>query len=444
MLLTKTLRSSTLRLALVYVAVFSLAIFELLGYVYWTNAAHLTKVADAVVGAERDLLVQAYDSIGRDGLIALIDRRMADPHFADWSYLLVDHASARVAGNLTDWPTALSDGQGRAEFVWPNGDRLLVARDVAELARLRENIATALVLAAVLFLVLATAAGISTARRSVARIEAINATSRNIMRRGLGERIPLRGTRDEWDELAANLNSMLDRIQQLAESSRQVSDNIAHDLRTPLTRLRGRLERATGQSIELAQYRQLVDRTIGELDEVLRTFTSLLRISQIEMRERMAAFRHLDLGEIAAEVVDLFEATAEEAGARLRLDAPRPLGIIGDRDLLFDAISNLVDNAIKYGGPEVVVAVGSAVGKPVLSVADHGPGIPAANRERVLERFYRLERSRNSPGDGLGLSLVAAVAGLHDACIRMTDNAPGLCIELRFPLPGRVSDSASA
>jgi signal transduction histidine kinase len=279
----------------------------------------------------------------------------------------------------------------------------------------------------------------------VARIEAINATSREIMRAGLGERIPVRGTGDEWDGLARNLNSMLDRIQELVESNRQVSDNVAHDLRTPLTRMRGRLERACNQELDLSQYRSLVNDTIVELDDILRTFSSLLRISQIEVRERTAAFRNIDLSAIAREVVELFDPTAEERAVRLRVSDEQRVCVVGDRDLLFDAISNLVDNAIKHGGNrgEVEVVVAHRADGSVLAVSDRGPGIPIDERKHVFKRFYRLERSRNSPGNGLGLSLVAAVANLHGARIEMIDNAPGLRVELHFPFLDSEAHAAS-
>jgi signal transduction histidine kinase len=206
--------------------------------------------------------------------------------------------------------------------------------------------------------------------------------------------------------------------------------------------MRGRLERAYNRQLDLDQYRALIGDTMTELDEILRTFSSLLRIAQIETRDRTAGFRNIDLTEIAREVVELFDAAAEENAVRLQLSKGDRVGAVGDRDLLFDAISNLVDNAIKHGGSKgrVTVAVSRNTDGPVLMIADRGPGIPIEERKHVLRRFYRLERSRNSPGNGLGLSLVAAVANLHGARIEMADNFPGLRIELHFPIhEGAVS-----
>jgi len=313
---------------------------------------------------------------------------------------------------------------------------LIVGRRLDSLDRFGQKITIGLAWAAGLFLVLATAAGISTSRRSVSRIEAINATSREIIETGLRERIPVRGTGDEWDGLAENLNSMLDRIEELVESNRQVSNNVAHDLRTPLTRMRGRLERAYSRELDLGQYHTLIGEILTELDEILRTFSSLLRITQIEMRHRTAGFRNLDLTEIAREVLELFEPAAEENDVTLEFSASDRVDVVGDRDLLFDATSNLVDNAIKHGGRSgrIVVEVSQDSDGAVLCVADRGPGIPIDERKHVLRRFYRLEGSRNSPGNGLGLSLVAAVANLHGAQIEMKDNSPGLRIELEFPI----------
>jgi signal transduction histidine kinase len=466
-LLSKTLRSSTLKLAFIYVILFSAAIFGLLGYVYWSTARYLYEISDRAIYAEGVLLTKAYEVGGRDGLVEFINRRLTDANFSDWVYLLVNQSFDYVAGNLKKWPTVLGGSQEgwstiapakwqteaikpqalRATYqILPDGDHLLLSRDTTDLDRFAARVTIGLASAAFLFLVLAAAAGISTSRRSVARIEAINATSREIMRSGLGERIPLRGTGDEWDGLAANLNSMLDRIEELVETNRQVSDNVAHDLRTPLTRMRGRLERACHQQLDLGHYQSLVNDTISDLDEILTTFSSLLRISQIEARDRTAAFRNIDLSEIVREVVELFEPTAEERAVRLQVSAGETVSVIGDRDLLFDAISNLVDNAIKHGGDrgEISVAVARCLDGPILLISDRGPGIPMEERNHVLRRFYRLERSRNRPGNGLGLSLIAAVASLHGARIIMADNSPGLRVELHFPNPEQPAPSMAS
>ena len=258
------------------------------------------------------------------------------------------------------------------------------------------------------------------------------------MQSGLGQRIPRQGTQDEWDQLADNLNLMLDRIEVLMGEVRQVTDNVAHDLRTPLARMRGRLEKAYASRRDGEHDQALIGDTLADLDSVLRMFASLTRISQIEANDRTAGFHPVNLANIAREVVELFDAAAEEKGGTLSVVANHPVFVMGDRDLLFDAVANLVDNAIKHGrdAGQVTVEVTGDDGAGIISVADDGPGIPVNECQQVFKRFYRLERSRRTPGNGLGLSLVAAVARLHGAGIEMVDNAPGLKFRLRFPSPG--------
>jgi signal transduction histidine kinase len=254
---------------------------------------------------------------------------------------------------------------------------------------------------------------------------------------GLDKRIPLRGSHDEWDRVAENLNLMLDRIETLMGEVKQVSDNVAHDLRTPLTRMRGRLEKAYhGQRIG-EDDQLLIGDTIADLDAVLRIFSSITRIAQIETQARKGAFRTVNLVEIASEVVELYDAAAEQDGTHLTVVGEREVLVTGDRDLIFDAIANLVDNAIKHGRPggQVVVANEIIEGRPVVSITDDGPGIPVDEYDHVFKRFYRLEHSRYTPGNGLGLSLVAAVARLHGARIEMLDNSPGLKLKLWFSAP---------
>jgi signal transduction histidine kinase len=456
-LLAKTLRSSTFKRALIWIAIFGAIVVMLFGYVYWSTSSYVLSRSDQAIAAEYAELYRAYATGGRSGLIAAIEKRIAENRFEGGIFLLADPSFAPVVGNLEAWPSALQGAKGwdnfseralkpetvdrpvlRARFeTLPDGYHLLVGKEIGDLDGFAKRINTALALVLALIFVLAGAASISVTRRTVGRIEAINATSRAIMQSGLDKRIPLHGTRDEWDQLADNLNSMLERIEALMTEVKQVTDNVAHDLRTPLTRMRGRLERACGRPRDPASDQSLIEHTMAELDGVLRIFSSLTRISQIEARDQRAAFGTLDLANVASEVVELFDAAAEESGGHLSLVRDQHVFVTGDRDLLFDAIANLVDNAIKHGreAGQVTVEVDHSDGEGVISVADDGPGLPADEQQNVFKRFYRLERSRRTPGSGLGLSVVAAVARLHGARIEMFDNRPGLKVRLRFPAP---------
>jgi signal transduction histidine kinase len=455
-LLAKTLRSSTFKWALIWITIFGAVVIALFGYTYWSTATYVRGRSDHAIAAEQMILRKIYDAKGRGGLIAAIEDRITNERSESGVYLLADPSFAPLAGNLKVWPSTLKGSKGWEDFIardWkpdvanpavlratfdtlPDGDHLLVGKEIDDLDEFAKTIEMALLWSVLLIFVLAGVASVSVTRRTVGRIEAINATSRAIMQSGLGKRIPLRGTRDEWDQLAENLNSMLERIETLMAEVKQVSDSVAHDLRTPLTRMRGRLEKAYARQRSGAYDQSLIDDTMADLDAVLRMFSSLTRISQIEAGDRSSAFRTVNLSEIASEVVELFDAAAEEKHAHLDAVVDQRVLVTGDRDLLFDAVANLVDNAIKHGreAGRVTVEV-TQNGGAVISVADDGPGIPANERQNVFKRFYRLERSRRTPGNGLGLSLVAAVARLHGAGIEMVDNGPGLKFRLRFPSP---------
>ena len=455
MLLTKTLRSSTFRLALVSIAIFGTIVFALFAYVYWSTATYVRGRADHGIEGERVILRQAFAAGGRSALMVAIERRISDKRFDGAYYLLTDAQLTPRAGNLSPWPASLQDATGwhtlsgrdwnadaadapalRA-FVetLPDGSHLLIGATIGDLDAFARNIATALVAGGLLLLVIAAVASVSVTRRTVGRIESINATSRAIMQSGLGERIPLRGTRDEWDQVAENLNQMLDRIEVLMDEVKQATDNVAHDLRTPLARMRGRLEKASARARAAKTDQALIADTIADLDAVLRIFTSLTRISQIEASGGRVAFRPVDLSEIAGKVVELCDAAVEERGGRLTLTVDGPAVINGDRDLLFDALANLVDNGIKHGHPggRVAVEIVRDDETATITITDDGPGIPLEEHSHVFKRFYRLERSRQTPGNGLGLSLVAAVARLHQAEVVLIDNTPGLTVRLSFP-----------
>jgi len=455
-LLAKTLRSTTFRVALLCILIFGAVVIALFAYVYWATSSFVMSRSDGGIEADTAALAATYRRSGRDGLIEAINKLLGDQqNLGERIYLLADRSLKPLAGNLDSWPANLADTPGWADFAasdadlrarrlrhlramlvtLPDGCRLLAGRDVDDLGRFAARMHLALALAVLLIFTLAGVASVAVTRRTVGRIESVNATTRAIMQSGLGERVPLRGTQDEWDQLAGNLNSMLDRIEALMGEVKQVTDNVAHDLRTPLTRIRGRLEKACIGGRNPQSDQLLLDDTMADLDDVLRMFASLTRISQVEASNRTAAFRCVDLVEIAQAVVELFDAAAEDRGVRLTVTADRPVPITGDRDLLFDALANLVDNAIKHGrgAGQVVVDIRMSADCAVVSICDEGPGIPADQHQLVFRRFYRLERSRSTPGNGLGLSLVAAVVRLHEAGIKLGDNAPGLKVELLFP-----------
>ncbi len=468
-LLLKTFHSSTLKLALIWIAIFGALVIALFAYVYWATDSFVRSRANQAIAKEFALLQTTYASKGRNGLIATIAQRIVEQPLEGGHYLLTDASFAPLAGNLDSWPLALKGPTGwgtvgarewslnapdqpllRVGFdTLSDGSHLLVGMDLNAFDAFVDQIKTAMALSILLVFILAGASSVSVTRRTVGRIEAINQTSRTIMQSDLGTRIPLRGTRDEWDQLAENLNLMLDRIQQLMLEVKEVTDNVAHDLRTPLARMRGRLEKAYSRKRDDNEDQSLIGETMVDLDTVLRMFTSLTRISQIETKGRTAAFGVVNLVELATEVVELFDAAAEEKSGQIEVLADHQVFVTGDRDLLFDALANIVDNAIKHGraSGKMKVEVTDDDGAAVISVDDDGPGIPPDEFQHVLKRFYRLERSRCTPGNGLGLSLVEAVARLHGARIEMVDNMPGLRFRLRFPAPipaGSAPDQLSS
>ncbi|MGH6796358.1 MAG: HAMP domain-containing protein, partial [Methylocella sp.] len=305
MLLAKTLRSRTFKQALIWIAIVGAVVFALLGYVYWSAASYVRSRSDRAIMAELTILKKAYASAGRSGLIGTIAQRLAGQRSEGSVYLFADPSFAPLAGNLAEWPSAIKSPRGWADFraregqpllratfeALPDGSHLLVGTDIDDLGEFARRIKVAMALCILWIFALGGAVSVSITRRTVGRIESINATSRAIMQSGLGQRIPLRGTRDEWDELAANLNSMLDRIDALMGEVKQVTDNVAHDLRTPLARLRGRLERAYDQQRDGDKDQSLIADTMADLDGVIRRFSSLARIAQLVAHDRPAEFR---------------------------------------------------------------------------------------------------------------------------------------------------------
>ena len=317
----------------------------------------------------------------------------------------------------------------------PGGFRLLVGRDLDERERLYHIVLRAGRWSVAIVIVLGLAGGLFVTRRVLRRVDAMTETTRTIMAGDLGGRLPVAGTGDELDRLADNLNVMLERIEALMYGLKEVSDNIAHDLKTPLTRLRNRSEEALRTAKSEAEYRAALEATIEESEGLIRTFNALLMIARAESGQARDDMSEFDAAEIAHDVGELYEPLAEEKGIALKVEADAPAKVKGNRELVSQALANLVDNAIKYAeprdappngaAPEIVVRALSEGDRILLTVADSGPGIPEADRARVVERFVRLEQSRSQPGSGLGLSLASAVARLHGGELTLATTSPG-------------------
>jgi hypothetical protein len=316
----------------------------------------------------------------------------------------------------------------------PGGFNLLVGRDMRTQVQFQQAITRSFVASLAIVLGLSVVAGLFMSRTILRRIDSINQAAERIMRGEVKHRMPVRGRNDEFDRLAENLNAMLEEIDRLMGSIRAVTNNIAHDLRSPLNRLRNRLEQMLTSKEDPAQHREVVEQAIGDADELLATFNALLSIADAEAGTSRGNLVPVDLEALANDVAELYEAVVEERGLVFEKSIKGPAVVPGNRQLLFQAIANLIDNAAKYGasGGKVRLALDSDNGAPQIVVADHGPGIPEADRERVLERFVRLDASRTTPGNGLGLSLVSAIARLHSGLLVLEDNYPGLKVSLRF------------
>lgn len=451
MRLAHLLRSSTFRLAVLYMALFGASVAVLLIFIYMSTAGYMAVQTDDTIEAEVTGLAERYGISGLDGLIRSIDERLSRKPNGDAVYLLTDDQLTPLIGNLDRWPRVAIDGDGwlnfsleqstddgdvthraRARpFTLRGGYRLLVGRDMHALDATRTLILRAIAWGLAITVMMALAGGYMISRRTMRRLEAINETSRRIMHGDLSQRIPTRSTDDDFDQLAENLNGMLDTIERLMEDVRRVTDNVAHDLRTPLTRLRNRLEALKGDG---SLDKSTVEAALADADGLLATFNALLRIASIESGRRRAAFEAVALDDLLRDVTELYEPLAEHKNQSLDVAVSGEVQVRGDRDLLFQAFANLLDNAIKYtpdGGGIRVTLEDSAAG-PRIRIIDSGPGIPEASRDQVFKRFFRLEESRHTPGNGLGLSLVEAVARLHKANIRL-DGEPGLDVSLDFP-----------
>jgi signal transduction histidine kinase len=464
----KLIRTTAFRLTLVYLFLFALFAASLLGYFAWNTRRLINDQITTTVDAEIGEIDDIYTRRGLRGLVFTIENRALRPGAN--LYLVTTPAGQAVAGNVgalapgvmskTGWTETFYrrlDDQDRGEHrayvrvsELSSGFRLLVGRDLEERRRLNKVVWSAAQWSILIVVVLGLGGGIFVARRVLRRIDAMTGTTQRIMAGDLSGRLPVGRSGDELDRLAENLNVMLERIEALMSGLKEVSDNIAHDLKTPLTRLRNRAEEALALSSSEAEYRAALERTIEESDGLIRTFNALLMIARAESGHSRGDMDAFDASDIVRDIHELYEPLAEDNGLALRVTSERA-PVRGNRELISQALANLVENAIKYGQPQLALAAPGdppAAGLPkaeiviaarrdgdqvLLSVTDHGQGIPEADRKHAVERFVRLESSRTQPGSGLGLSLASAVATLHGGELRLSDAEPGLRVTLAIP-----------
>jgi signal transduction histidine kinase len=447
------LRTQAFRIVLVYVAVFAVSVTAILAFTYWNTERALDAQTDQIIEAEITGLSEQYQRLGLRGLADVVISRSV--HGGPGLYLLSDSEDRPIAGNLDGRPPSAGQNNGFIEFEYERridgqqerrrargrvfklmgGFELLVAQDIHERYLTERLFTTTLPWTVGLMLVLGLIGGGLMSRNLLARLDSINRTTTEIIAGDLSRRVPITKAHDEFDALAERLNRMLDRIERLMKGVREVTDSVAHDLRTPLNRMRNRLE-ITLRHLEPggAGYED-IETAMRETDQLIATFNALLLIAEADAGVARGAMTRIDLVPLAEDVAELYAPLAEENGVTLSALPAGSATVEGNRSLISQALANLVDNAIKYTprGGHVTVAVAEAPAGVELSVADTGSGIAPDQRARVVERFVRLEASRNSPGTGLGLSLVAAVARLHDARLVLDDNRPGLRATICFP-----------
>ncbi len=464
------MRTTAFRLTLLSAALFALSSFVILTLVYTSTAGAAARRAEAAVNEELSLIEGRYIAGGAQAANRYILQRSVGG--GEFLYLLVDARGERVSGNISGLPATPPDANGWVSFTYDrapvegeedteigrdarariqqfdSGYSLFVGVDMEEENRFVGEALNAVLIASGLALALGIISGAVVSRRFAKRLEAINAASRLVKRGKLDTRAPRTFSGDDLDELSGNFNAMLDRVEHLMQRMRTAGDSIAHDLRLPLTRMRGRLETALVEDGDLAAREAALAQAIADVDELIKTFNAVLSLSRLQAGERRRAFETIDLCELTADVVELYEPVCEDAQMEFDSDCPSDLSVLGDRELLAQAIANLIDNAVKYtpeGGAVMLRGRKTSAGEVEISVTDTGPGIPADDRTRVLERFVRLEKSRSLPGVGLGLSLVHAIAEVHGARLMLDDgpgavdganHGPGLRIALCFGAQG--------
>jgi signal transduction histidine kinase len=444
------LRSAGFRFAAVYALLLAVSAAALAMFLWWATAGLLDRQTEAAIRSDAQGLSERWADGGLPALVLTIEDRLASNVDDDAIYFLADPGMRRVAGNLERWPSTVRQTNVSYElpvrragitslalvqrYDLPNGFHLLIGRDAKVRVQLRTLLTDALLWALGIVVAMATAGAFvvrSLFRRTLANV---SDTATAIAAGDFAQRVKLSG---RVDQLAETINDMLDRIGRLMDGVRQVSNAIAHDLRTPITRARTRLEDAALHSESAEDLRAAIERATTDLDGIVAVFQALLRIAEIEAGSRRSAFARLDVVPLLADVAELYGAVAEEKGVTLAVEAPDHLPAYGDRDLIQQAVTNLVDNAVKFSpkGGTVRLRALTTLSGLAIQVIDQGPGIPEADRARAVERFFRGEAARSTPGAGLGLALVQAVAQLHGGTLRLESGNPGLLAILALPAP---------
>ncbi len=460
----KVLQITTFRLALIFTLIFGSAAALSIGYIYWRTIDILNNQLNQTIEAELKGVAEHYYQGGMRRLITAIAIRSSRP--GNSIYLISDREGKFVTGNVQKVSESLWNSKGRVEFSYirqeskgresgkpkerlafasvfrlPNGYHMIVGLDIEDRRIFQQVIRSTFFwgLGGMLFVGLG--AGWFLSQNIMKRIEAVTKTTRTIMAGDLSQRLPVKGSGDEFDRLSVSLNIMLARLESLMKGIKEVSDNIAHDLKTPLTRLRNRVETALINQSEEG-YREALEHTIGEADGLIKAFNAMLSIARLESGAIRDRREMIDLTEVTQDVFELYEPVLEEQNGQLRFKTEGKITVNVDRQLVGQAITNLIDNAIKYAGLtgnhpdklEIAIRCFKQKNEAIIEIADNGPGIPDSEKPKVFGRFYRQEKSRSHPGSGLGLSLVSAIMKLHNGTVQLEDNKPGLRVVLRFPL----------
>lgn len=462
-------RTTAFKLTAIYMTVFIVFSMAVTGYIFYTANERLRIQLDDTIESEISGLRSHYQQRGIRGLLDRVQSRSTQPGAP--ALLVINFQGRGLTGNIPNLPPDFlrldrnqihplpydrTDPDGQVEstlamvriFDLQGGFYLVIGRDVGEREEFKQIISGFVFIAIIALMLLGFLSWYLVGRHVLRRIHNMSETSQKIVAGKLSERLTIDGSGDEFDRLASNVNNMLNRIEGLMTGLKDVSDNIAHDLKTPLTRMRNRMENALSASANKAELREALEGTIVESDNLIRTFDALLRIARVEAGTSLGVDEKVDLKAVIEDVCELYDPVAEEAGVSLETELiDEHIEILASRELVSQAVANLVDNAIKYAShnnvqaARVLVELKTSIDNAVISVKDNGPGIPVEDYEHVTKRFTRLERSRTKPGSGLGLSLVSAVVKLHSGSLTFGDNAPGLIANMTLPVKNKPMES---